>query len=154
MVTKHRRGQHPKSLANLKPPAQSGEVRNPLGINRKRPWTDRYAQRSEDLLPEKLRVKLNHEVGAEALPEGSTWADAAVLRRFIEASANGGTPAAKEIADRAEGKATTFEEEKVDAKESNVYLVVGEASVNKEMHTIVGNVELTGAINKPRRSQT
>jgi hypothetical protein len=92
-----------KSLANLTP-IKPGEVRNPLGINRKRPWSDRYSQRSEDPIPEKIRRQFNHQMGQEVLPKGSTWADAAVLRRHMEALMDGGTPAAKEIADRIEGK--------------------------------------------------
>ena len=92
-----------KSLANLKP-IKPGEVRNPLGINRKRPWSDRYSQRSEDPIPEKIRRQFNHQMGQEVLPKGSTWADAAVLRRHMEALMDGGTPAAKEIAGRIEGK--------------------------------------------------
>ena len=94
---------HEKSLANLKP-IKPGEVRNPLGINRKRPWSDRYSQRSEDPIPEKIRRKFNQEMGQEVLPKGSTWADAAVLRRHMEALTDGGTQAAKEIADRVEGR--------------------------------------------------
>jgi hypothetical protein len=92
-----------KSLANLTP-IKPGEVRNPLGINRKRPWSDRYSQRSEDPIPDKIRRQFNHQMGQEVLPKGSTWADAAVLRRHMEALMDGWTPAAKEIADRIEGK--------------------------------------------------
>lgn len=152
MVTKHTRGKHPKSLANLKPPAQPGEARNPLGINRKRPWSERYAIRSELPIPEKLRLEFNLKMGEEVLPKGSTWADGAVLRRHMEALMDGGTPAAKEIADRIEGKTTTFEEERVDAKESHVYLVVGESPKKEETRTIVRNVEITGGANKPQQS--
>ena len=95
MVTKHKRGQHPKSLANLKPPAQPGEVRNPRGVNRKRPWAERYAIRSELSIPEKIRLEFNLKMGEEVLPKGATWADAAVLRRHMEALMDGGTPAAR-----------------------------------------------------------
>lgn len=152
MVTKHPRGKHPKSLANLRPPAQPGEVRNPLGINRKRPWTERYAARSEAPIPEKLRLEFNLKMGEEVLPKGSTWADAAVLRRHMDALTDGGTPAAKEIADRIEGKVAVYEDEREDAKEAHVYLVVGENPNQEEARTIVGNVELTGAVDKPPRS--
>ena len=140
------RGKHPRSLANLKPPIKPGEVRNPMGVNRKRRWTERYAQRSEDRIPEKLRVKFNREVGEEVLVKGSTWADAAVLRRFIEALTDGGTPAAKEIADRTEGKSSTVAREV--PNESQVYLIVGEPKKQEEMRTVVGTVELTGQIKK------
>lgn len=151
MVTKHKRGQHPKSLANLKPPAQPGEVRNPRGVNRKRPWAERYAIRSELSIPEKIRLEFNLKMGEEVLPKGATWADAAVLRRHMEALMDGGTPAAKEIADRIEGKVAVYEDERVDAKEAHVYLVVGENPKLEEARTIVGNVELTGGINKRQR---
>ena len=40
----------PNSLANLQPPIQKGEVRNPTGINRKRPYTDRLFVHGEELL--------------------------------------------------------------------------------------------------------
>jgi hypothetical protein len=99
------RGKHPNSLANLKPAMiQPGEVRNPLGINRKRPWTDRYYERSEGPLPEILRRQFNERLGMEVLPPGSTWADAGTLRQHMDAMVEGGTKAAKEIADRIEGK--------------------------------------------------
>jgi hypothetical protein len=97
------RGKNPKSLANLKP-VKPGEILNPLGINRKRPWTDRYFQRSEEKIPEILRIQFNQKLGADVLPQGSSWADAATLRRFMDAIMEGGTQAAKEIADRIEGK--------------------------------------------------
>jgi hypothetical protein len=144
------RGKHPKSLANLKPPIAPEEVRNPLGVNRKRPWTERYSKFSEQPLPEKIRAKFNLEMGEEVLPKGATWADASTVRRLLETLESGGTPAAKEIVDRIEGKSTTFEEERVDAKEAHVYLLVGEGPKNEEARTIVGNVELTGGIRKPR----
>jgi len=83
---------------------QPGEVRNPLGINRKRPWTDRYYERSEAPLPEILRRQFNERLGMEVLPPGSTWADAGTLRQHMDAMMEGGTKAAKEIADRVEGK--------------------------------------------------
>jgi hypothetical protein len=54
-------------------------LRNPLGINRKRPWTDRYYKRSEGPLPEILRLQFNDKLGMEVLPPGSTWADAGTL---------------------------------------------------------------------------
>jgi hypothetical protein len=143
---KKKRKMNPQSLANLRPPIKPGEVLNPLGVNRKRPWTERYAQRSEDPISEKLRVKFNREVGEEVLLKGSTWADAAVLRRFIEVLTEGGTPAAKEIADRTEGKSSTVAREV--PNESQVYLIVGEPKKQEEMRTVVGGVELTGEIRK------
>jgi hypothetical protein len=97
------RGQHQNSLANLKP-IEPGEVRNPLGINRKRPITDEYFQMSDEPLPELLRLQINQKFGEEILPKGTTWARANSLRRFLDAMMEGGSKAAKEIADRIEGK--------------------------------------------------
>lgn len=90
-----------ESLANLKP-AKPGEVRNPLGINRKRPYTDRMYQKSETLLAlskwgEKKRKELE-------LPLTATWADAAI-EELNRKAANGDIQAIKEQADRIEGKA-------------------------------------------------
>ena len=135
-----------QSLANLKP-AKPGEVRNPLGINRKRPWTETYSAMSESTLPEKIRLKFNLEMGEEVLAKGATWRQASVLRRLLETLESGGTPPAKEIVDRIEGKAMVYEEEKVDAKEAHVYLVVGEEKVLDQAKPIAGSVEITGAVN-------
>lgn len=99
---------NPKSLKNLKPPIKPGEVRNPQGINRKRPITDRYFERSEMPLPESLRKKINAsfpDSESEVLPPGSTWADANALRRFLDALTEGGQPSSKEIREAIEGKA-------------------------------------------------
>jgi hypothetical protein len=60
------RGKNPSSLNNLKP-TKPGQVLNPQGINRKRPITDRYYQRSEEPLPEILRAKINASIGEELL---------------------------------------------------------------------------------------
>jgi hypothetical protein len=90
-----------KSLANLNP-AKPGEVRNPVGVNRKRPWTDRYYKNP---LPNLIRVKFNEKMGAEVLEPGATLADVGTLRTHMDAIMEGGTRAAREIADRIEGKA-------------------------------------------------
>ena len=95
------RGQHPNSRAKLKP-IKPGEVRNPLGINRKRPYTDRMYAHSEQLLclskwGEKKRKSLD-------LPEAATWADAAI-EELNRKAADGDLAAIKEQADRIEGKA-------------------------------------------------
>lgn len=94
---------HPteKSMRNLRP-AKKGEVRNPLGINRKRPWTDRMLEKSEELLAlsedgEAIRVRLK-------LSETATWADAAVYM-LMRRAVRGEPIAIKELADRIEGKA-------------------------------------------------
>src|ERR1700675_1210646 len=95
---------NPKSLANLKPwqPGQSG---NPEGINRKRPITDRYYQRSEEKLPESLRKKFNEKVGEEILGLGASWGDANAAQRFLDAIETQGAISSKEIREAIEGKA-------------------------------------------------
>jgi hypothetical protein len=95
---------NPKSLANLKP-IKKGEVRNPQGINRKRPITDRYYERSESPLPESIRKRVNKSIGEEILQPGATWAEANALRRFLSAIDPDGQPSSKEIREAIEGKA-------------------------------------------------
>jgi hypothetical protein len=90
----------PQSLANLKP-AKKGEVRNPQGINRKRPWTDRMFQHGEELLEATDEGKQIRK--ALKLPDTATWADAAV-RRLMREALKGNIQAIKEMADRTEGK--------------------------------------------------
>jgi hypothetical protein len=94
-------GSNPKSKANLKP-AHKGEVRNPTGINRKRPYTDRHYEKAESLYPEKLRLKANKNAGTEILPPGATWADAEIVQAHMGA-AKGGVAQLREITDRIEG---------------------------------------------------
>ncbi len=137
---------NPKSLQNLKP-VKPGQVLNPTGINRKRPWTDTYSSMSESPVPEKIRLKFNLEMGEEVLKKGACWREASALRRLLETLEGGGTPAAKEIVDRVEGKAMVYEEEKVDAKEAHVYLVVGEEKTLAQAKPILGTVEITGGVN-------
>lgn len=141
----------PQSLANLRPPIKPGEVLNPSGVNRKGPWTETYSEIGERLYPEVLRRKFNKEIGAEVLLPGATFREAIAVRRLLEATQIGGTSAAKEIVDRIEGKTTTFEEERVHANESHVYLIVGDGSKKEEMRAVAGTVEITGGINKPQR---
>lgn len=138
----------PAQLANLRPVKPGEPGRNPLGINRKRPLTERMAAHSELLLTasefgESLRIKLG-------LPETATWADASV-HSLMRKAADGDLGAIKEIADRIEGKTTAFEEEKVDAKEAHVYLIVpGEDDKRVEnAKMVVGNVEITGGPRGP-----
>jgi hypothetical protein len=95
------RGKNPRSLQNLKP-IQKGEVRNPEGINRKRPYSDRMFAHSEELLEATEEGKKICE--ALKLPEDATWADAAV-RRLMREALKGNIAAIKEMADRIEGKA-------------------------------------------------
>ena len=158
MQPKTKRGKNPKSLANLRPPWKPGEVPNPLGVNRKRPWTERYAKLSESPLPEKIRLKFNLDLGEEVLKPGASWAEASTIRRMLETLEGGGTPAAKEIVDRIEGKSFTYEEERVDAKEAHVYLVVSDDKRVTGAKRVVGNVEITGVSsepdNQPRASES
>lgn len=96
------RGKNPKSLANLKP-AKPGEVRNPQGINRKRPFSDLYLIDANAVVPEKWRRKLNKQFGAPLFEKGMTWAE--VSTRALHAKASGGdVEAVRELADRLEGK--------------------------------------------------
>jgi hypothetical protein len=44
------RGKNPRSLANLKP-IKKGEVRNPAGINRKRPYSETLSRRLSHFAP-------------------------------------------------------------------------------------------------------
>jgi hypothetical protein len=96
------RGKNPKSLANLKP-AKPGEVRNRLGVNRKRPFSDRYFAIAEEVMPEKLLKAFNKEAGSELLKPGATWGDADAYGQFLQAT-KGNVNAAREVADRVEGK--------------------------------------------------
>lgn len=94
------KGDNPNSRKNLKP-VKKGQVLNPLGINRKRPFTDRISQHSEQLLSatkegEQIRKALN-------LPEDATFADAAVKRLMREAI-KGNVKAFDQMANRIEGK--------------------------------------------------
>lgn len=97
------RGDNPKSRANLKPwkPGQSG---NPKGINRKRPITDEYFARANEVIPDRLRLEINKKIGKDLIPPGITWSQANSLRQFIEAVIRGETKAAKEIREAVEGK--------------------------------------------------
>lgn len=96
---------NPNSLKNLKP-IKKGEVRNRLGINRKRPLSDGYSQRALSPLPEKLRKKINNIIGEEILKVGATWAEGNALRRFVSAVIESdGTADSREIREAIEGKA-------------------------------------------------
>jgi hypothetical protein len=97
------RGKNPNSLANLKP-AKKGEVRNPVGINSKRPFSDYYFFRAEEVVPEPWRKRLNKDAGGPLIPKGATWGEADSRRLHLEA-AKGNVNAIRELADRVEGKA-------------------------------------------------
>jgi uncharacterized membrane protein len=98
---------HPNSLKNLeKTKIKKGEVRNPLGINRKTPMTDYYKQRALSKLPEKIRKQMNQQLGEEVLPKGALWAEANAVRRFVAAVVGkDGTSDSKEIREAIEGRA-------------------------------------------------
>jgi hypothetical protein len=73
---------NPKSKLNLKP-IKPGEVRNPQGINRKRPFTDRMYAKTEQplaLTPEGRKIKTIQP------PTECDLGDAAVERLMIEAT--------------------------------------------------------------------
>ena len=100
-----KRGTHPNSQKNLKP-IKRGEVRNPLGINRKRPITAEYTIIATNPVPEPIRKKINAAIGDELLKPGDTWAKANAIRRFIAAVIEtGGHVDSKEIREAIEGKA-------------------------------------------------
>jgi Family of unknown function (DUF5681) len=71
---------------------------NPGGRPRKAPISNAYARHVEDPLPDDLRSKLR-------LSQGATWADAMALGQ-LRSAVRGNTVAAKEIADRIEGRVT------------------------------------------------
>lgn len=75
-------------------PGQSG---NPSGRPSRRRMSERYEELLEQALPEDLRVGLK-------LKPGATWGDAIALGQ-ARAAIKGKTDAAREIADRVEGKA-------------------------------------------------
>jgi len=113
LATRYRRGANPNSLKNLSP-AKPGDVRNPTGRNRNRPYTDAYEGVAEAPLPEFVRRQLNKQVILDArnkklpdlFPEGITWAEASALRQHLNAVLNGDTRAATEVREAVEGRAT------------------------------------------------
>src|SRR5215471_19622836 len=91
----------------LAPQWQKGQSGNPSGRPKKRPITDEYFWLADQEIPEKMRKQLETKFGL-ILPKGATFAKMTAIRRFMEAMGlkpeQGGTRAAKEIADRMEGK--------------------------------------------------
>jgi hypothetical protein len=75
-------------------PGQSG---NPGGRPRKTSVSDAYARHIDSPLPDTIRLKLR-------LRKGATWADAMALGQ-LHSAVKGKTDAAREIADRLEGRA-------------------------------------------------
>jgi hypothetical protein len=86
---------NPQNLIPFKP-GQSG---NPSGRPKRRPISDAYEAVADLPLPEDLRAKLK-------LPKGAKYRDAVALRQFQMAIIKGNSPAAKEIREAIEGKAT------------------------------------------------
>jgi hypothetical protein len=69
---------------------------NPTGRPKKAPISDAYKYHVEAPLPDDIRR-------GSRLPKGATWADAIAVKQ-IHAALRGNTVAAKEIADRIEGR--------------------------------------------------
>jgi hypothetical protein len=98
------RGSHPNSLRNLKP-WRPGQVPNPEGVNRKRPFSDRYAEMSETRAPIEWIRKVNRQFGKPIVSEDATWATLLTARAFLQVYLRGDVNMLREIADRVEGKA-------------------------------------------------
>jgi hypothetical protein len=98
------RGDNPNSRANLKP-ARCGEVRNPSGINRKRPISDRYAELSEEPLSLNLIQRFNRRWKAKLLFPGDSYARGAVMGIMMDAIFGGDVAAQREMREAIEGKA-------------------------------------------------
>lgn len=95
---KKRRGEHPRSLANLVT-WQPGQTGNPGGRPKKKPIADRYHRIVETELPDDIRRALD-------LPRGATFGDAVALAQVRQAI-KGETAAAKEIREAIEGRSIT-----------------------------------------------
>jgi hypothetical protein len=108
----------PQGLANLKP-AQKGEVRNPEGINGRRPYTAAYEALSTALFPEIFRKFKNGQLKKtllaqgfpdaeipEIYPAGLTWAEANAIERHVNALLQGSLGDAIEVRESTEGRAT------------------------------------------------
>jgi hypothetical protein len=113
------RGSNPHSLANLRP-IQPGEIRNPTGKNRMRPYTEAIERVSMEPLPELVRAALNAQFRKEVrrvlkrareIPDfyqrGVSWAEASAVRLNWNAVFHGNIAAAVEVREAVEGRATT-----------------------------------------------
>jgi hypothetical protein len=98
------RGKNPKSLMNLRPPIKPGEVRNPYGINTKRPASDEYWKCSLELIPLAIIRRFNRKCGAKLLQPGDTWARGVAIRLEYNAVMEGLVYAAKELREAMEGR--------------------------------------------------
>ena len=134
MATKN---MNPNSLANLKPPFQVGHAPLPgAGRPRKRPITEEY----DDLVREPVPVEIAR---AMKLKPGTTWGRAMAIARAREALQAGGTPAAKEMREAIEGKATQRIELSRSEERASEFVVVyataipGERIVEKAVERII-----------------
>lgn len=96
-------GDNPNSRRNLKP-IQPGEIRNPRGVNRKRPVTESYWELSAEPVPLAIMKKFNKGCGAKLLRPGDTWARAVAMRVAYDAAIEGLVAAARELREAIEGK--------------------------------------------------
>jgi hypothetical protein len=90
-------------VENLRAPWKSGESGNPSGRPKRRPISDRYEAFAELELPAEWKKRLRLPAGI--LRHIKTLGDLQVLAQF-QGALKGKTEAAREIADRIEGKAT------------------------------------------------
>jgi hypothetical protein len=90
-------------LENLHAPWKPGESGNPSGRPKRRPISDRYEAFAELELPAEWKKKLR--LPTSILRKIKTLGDLQVLAQF-QGALKGKTEAAREIADRIEGKAT------------------------------------------------
>lgn len=138
MAKESKRGKNPKSLANLKP-IKPGEIRNPLGISRKRPYTETLQARGAELLRltadgEAIRKSLN-------LPEDATCIDGVVCG-LLRMALRGDLGAIREIIDRIEGK--TGPVGNAEPNDEHVFLIVGQEKAFENAKPVTGSVEITG----------
>src|SRR5260221_2766130 len=96
---------HPNSLRNLRPAWKPGQAPNPQGINKKRPFSDRYAEMGEAQAPIELIQKVNKQFGKPVLAENCSWCELVTARAYLSVFLRGDTNILKEMADRVEGKA-------------------------------------------------
>src|SRR5712692_9589357 len=95
---------HPNSLKNLRPPWRPGQVPNPKGVNKKRPFSDRYEQMGEARAPIELIQKINKDFGKPILSESCSWVMLLTARAYLQVYLRGDTNMLREIADRVEGR--------------------------------------------------
>lgn len=100
---------------------------NPGGRPKKAPISEAYAHHVGEPLPDDIRSKLK-------LPKGATWADAIALGQ-IRSALKGNSVAAKEIADRIEGRVPLpMEVETPEDKEVRIVVEYVGGNVRKELN--------------------